>query len=280
MKDKITITIDKKILKNVDVFVDRIYIRNRSQAIEYLLEKRLDESKTAVILATGPSENLRISASEFRPTAKIGNTTVIELAMKNLRQNNFKKIFIVGEQPVLTSIFSLIGDGRRYGVSIRYIEEENSPGTADSLRLLKDELKTTFLVVFSDIVFNKMDIEKLWKHHFNHKGTATLMVTNSSLIKGGIKKPVKRSFVRVEGDMVIRAFEKQKSVNKTREDFISFSSLFVAESEILHYSGSSLENDIFPTLAEKGFLYSYLSSEGETHIHSKEDVSLIKRDSL
>ena len=280
MKEKVTITIDKKILRNVDAFIDRIYIRNRSQAIEYLLEKRMDENKTAVILATGPSENLRISKDEFRPTAKIGKTTVIELAIKNLRQNNFKKIFIIGEQPVLTSIFNLIGDGRRYGISIRYIDEENSPGTADSLRLLKDELKTTFLVVFSDIIFNKLDIEHLWKHHFKHKGTATLMATNSSLIKGGKIKPVMRSFIRIEGDTVIKAFEKQKANKKVPEDSLSFSSLFIAEPEILHYSGSSLENDVFPLLSEKGFLFSYLSSEGEIHIHSKEDISLVRLNSF
>jgi len=156
MKEKVTITIDKKILRNVDAFIDRLYIRNRSQAIESLLEKRMDENKTAVILATGPSENLRISKDEFRATARIGKTTTIEFAIKNLRQNNFKKIFIVGEQPVLTAIFSLIGDGRKYGISIKYVDEENSPGTADSLRLLKDELKTTFLVVFGDIVFKEL----------------------------------------------------------------------------------------------------------------------------
>ena len=104
------------------------------------------------------------------------------------------------------------------------------------------------------------------------------MVTNSSLIKGGKTKPIKRSFIRIEGDMVIKAFEKQKANQKAPEDSLSFSSLFIAEPEILHYSGSSLENDIFPLLSEKGFLYSYLSSEGEIHIHSKDDVSLVRFD--
>ncbi len=37
-----------------------------------------------------------------------------------------------------------------------------------------------------------------------------------------------------------------------------------------------LENDVFPKLAQKGFLYSYLSSEGETHIHSEKDKKLVR----
>ncbi|OGJ21743.1 hypothetical protein A3K73_06905 [Candidatus Pacearchaeota archaeon RBG_13_36_9] len=274
MKEKITITLDGKILKNVDAIVDRIYIRNRSQAIEYLIEKRLDEDKVAVILATGPEKKFKINSKEYRFTAKLGNTTVIELAIKKLREKNFKKIFIIGEQKVLTDIFNLVGDGRRYGVSIKFIEEEKSPGTAESIRLLKDELKGTFLVVFGDIIFDKMDIEKLWKHHFRHKGFATLMVTSSSLIKGGGKTPIKKSPVKVEGNVVINAFHKQTS--KVDEDTLVFSSIFVAEPEILHYSGYSLENDVFPKLAEKGFLYSYLSSEGEIHIHSEEDKKFVK----
>jgi NDP-sugar pyrophosphorylase family protein len=274
MKEKITISLDRKILNNVDSLVDRVYIRNRSQAIEYLLEKRLNEKRTAVILATGPASKLKINDKEYRSTAKIGNTTVIENAIKKLREKDFKKIFIVGEQPVLTAIFNLVGDGKKYGVFIRFIEEEKSPGTAESIRLLKDELKGTFLVIFGDIIFDKMDIEKLWKHHFRHKGFATLMVTNSYLIKGGGKNPVKKSAVKVEGNVVINAFHKQQ--NKIDKDSLVFSSIFVAEPEILNYSGYSLENDVFPKLAEKGFLYSYLSSEGETHIHSKEDAKKIK----
>ena len=181
----------------------------------------------------------------------------------------------MGEQPVLTSIFNLIGDGKRYGVFIRYVDEEKSPGTAESLRLLKDELKGTFLVIFGDIIFNKMDIEKLWKHHFRHKGIATLMVTNSYLISGGEKSPVRKSRVRIEGNVIINSFHKQTKKIKEDESLI-FSSIFVAEPEILHYSGYSLENDVFPKLAEKRFLYSYLSSEGEIHIHSKEDAKKVK----
>ena len=100
------------------------------------------------------------------------------------------------------------------------------------------------------------------------------MVTNSSLIKGGVRKKIAKSLVKVEGDMIIRAFEKRAKLESG--DSLSFCSLFVGEPEILHYTGSSLENDVFPVLAEKGFLFSYLSSEGEIHIHSKEDISLVR----
>lgn len=277
MKKRITITIDEKILKNVDSVIDRLYIRNRSQAIEFLIEKTLGKNKVAVILATGPAKYLKISKNEYRPTAKVKDTTVIELAIKNLRENGFKNVFIVGEQPVLASIFNLVGDGSRYGVKIKFIEDENPPGTASSLRLLKRDIKNTFLIVFADIIFNKMDIKKLWTHHFKHPAIATLMVTSSPLTLGGSTVSIKKSPLKVEGNVVVKVFPKLiKPIKQLRDSSIIFSSIFVAEPEIMEYTGDSLENDIFPKLAGKGFLYSYLSSEEEIHIHSKEDARFVR----
>jgi len=281
MKEKITITLNSKVLKKVDSIVDRIYIRNRSQAVEYLIEKSFGKEKIAVILATGPAKSLEISKGMYRSTAKVGSTTVIEIAIKNLRSLGFKTIFIIGEQKVLTSIFSIVGDGKIYGVNISFIQNEKSPGTAESLRLLKGEIESTFLVVFGDIIFNRMETDRLWKHHLKHKGIATLMVTPSSLIMGGSKKPIHTSPLKIEGDMVIRAFPKlSKPLKSFSESSIVFSSLFVAEPEILSYTGDSLENEVFPAISQKGLLYSYLSSEGEIHIHSKEDTRFVRNITL
>ena len=41
MKQKISITIDREILKRVDSIVDNVIIRNRSQAIEHLANNSL-----------------------------------------------------------------------------------------------------------------------------------------------------------------------------------------------------------------------------------------------
>ncbi len=276
MKKKITISIDEKVLKNIDTIIDRIYIRNRSQAIEHLIENSFVREKVAAILATGPSEELKIGNNEYRATTKIRKVSVIERAIKNLRSIGFNKIFIVGEKPVITSIFEQIDSGKKYGIKVNYVQCENPPGSAESLRSLKGEINTTFLIIFGDIIFNKMDIDRLWKHHFRHKGIATLMVSPSSLILGGSKIPIKKSPLEIEGNIVIKAFPKQqKAIKSLEKPEIVFSSIFVAEPEILAYPGDSLENHVFPIIAEKGLLYSYLSNETQFHIHSKEDKGFV-----
>ena len=261
VKTKISITINEKTLQDIDSIIDNIYIRNRSQAIEHLAKNALGENKAAVILLGGSEERIRISKDEYRPTAGIKNSSVIELTLKKLRENNFKTIFIVARHNLLTKLFEMLKDGTDYGVKINYIEEKSSNGTADSLKYLKGKISTNFLVVYGDVIFNKINIDELWNDHIKQNSIATIMLTTSS-------KPSEKGTVRVEGNKVLTFEQKPKK----SDIYLVFSPIFVTEPQIFEYSGSSLESDVFPELAEKGLLNGHLSSEKEIHIHSKKDA--------
>jgi len=263
-KKKISITINEKTLQDIDSIIDNIYIRNRSQAIEHLAKNALGENKNAVILLGGNEEHLRVSRDEYRPIARIKNSSVIGLALKKLRENNFKTIFIVARHALLTKIFEMIKDGTGYGVRINYVEEKSSNGTADSLRLLKGKINTNFLAVYGDVIFSKINIEELWNDHIKQNAAATIMLTTSS-------KPSEKGTVRVEGNRVLTFTQKPRK----SDIYLVFSPIFVAEPQIFEYSGHSLEFDVFPELAEKGLLNGHLSSEKEVHIHSKKDLEKI-----
>ena len=260
-KKKISITINEKTLQDIDSIIDNIYIRNRSQAIEHLVKNALGENKTAVILLGGNEEHINIGKDEYRPTAKIKNNAVIELAIKKLRENNFKTIFIVARHDLLTKLFEMLRDGTDYGVKINYIEEKSSNGTADSLRALKGRINTNFLAVYGDIIFNKINIEELWNDHIKQNAVATIMLTTSS-------KPSEKGTVKVEGNKVLAFTQKPKK----SDIYLVFSPIFVTEPQIFEYTGHSLEFNVFPELAEKGLLNGHLSSEKEVHIHSKKDL--------
>lgn len=260
-KKKISITINEKTLQDIDSIIDNIYIRNRSQAIEHLVKNALGENKTAVILLGGNEEHIKIGKDEYRPTAKIKNNAVIELAIKKLRENNFKTIFIVARHDLLTKLFEMLRDGTDYGVKINYIEEKSSNGTADSLRALKGRINTNFLAVYGDIIFNKINIEELWNDHIKQNAVATIMLTTSS-------KPSEKGTVKVEGNKVLAFTQKPKK----SDIYLVFSPIFVTEPQIFEYTGHSLEFNVFPELAEKGLLNGHLSSEKEVHIHSKKDL--------
>jgi len=260
-KTKISITINEKTLQDIDSIIDNIYIRNRSQAIEHLAKNALGENKNVVILLGGDENHIKISKDEYRPTARVKNSSVIGLAIKKLRENNFKTIFIVARHGLLTRLFELLKDGVDYGVKINYIEEKSSSGTADSLRLLKGRLTTNFIVVYGDIIFSRINIEELWNDHIKQNSVATIMLTTSP-------RPSEKGTVRVEGNKVLMFTQKPKK----SDIYLVFSPIFVTEPQIFEYSGHSLELDVFPELAEKGLLNGHLSSEKEVHVHSRKDL--------
>ena len=265
MKQKISITIDSKTLGEIDSIIDNIYIRNRSQAIELLVSNALGENKTAIILSGGNEETLRID-SDYRITSKIGNLRLIELSIKKLREDGFKHIIMIARHNLITEVFKIVQNGSKYGVNIDYIDEASSKGTADSLRYAKGKVKNSFLVVYGDIIFNKVNIEELWNTHIKQKGIATLLLTTTPT-------PNKKGIVKIEGSTILDFQQKPKS----SDNFLGFSSIFVENTEILEYSGSSLEEDIFPQLAKKGLLQGHLSANKEIHIHTKEDIDNAER---
>jgi len=265
MKEKISITIEKNVIEEIDTIIDNIYIRNRSQAIEHLVKTALGENKTAVILAGGPEEQLRTKTREFCFELRVKNASLIENVVKKLRDSKFKTIYIVGRHAVITKIFEIIKDGGNYGVKINYVEEKVSKGTADSLRILKGKINTTFLVAYCDIYFNKINLDEIWRDHLKQGGVCTIMLTTSP-------KPSEKGTVVVEGTKILQFIQKPRQ----SDIYLVFSPIFAAEPEIFDYEGVSLEKDVFPALAERGLLNGHVSSEKEIHVRSREGAAKIR----
>ena len=76
MKNKISITLDESVISELKTIVDGIYIRNTSQAIEYLLKKTLSGNNKAVFLCGG-GDSVRTDNGKLRPCLSLFKTTVI-----------------------------------------------------------------------------------------------------------------------------------------------------------------------------------------------------------
>jgi len=269
VKEKISITINEKILKDIDSIIDNIFIRNRSQAIEYLIKKATKDSKTAVILADNKESSTRL---KNRFALKINRSTIIEKAVRKLENSGFKNIFIISDHDTLTNIFKIIGDGTDFNVKIEYIDEEIPEGSASALKLLRNKIKTTFLVVACDIIFDSLDLLSLWQQHLQEKVIATMIVNSSIIISA---KKTMFGHVKLEGKKIISYIE--KPLIKNLKSTIFFGSIFVAEPEIFSHHGKSLEVDIFPELARKGLLGGQMCSSEHLHIHSYEDLTAVRK---
>ena len=271
MKNKISITLNNKILRDVDSTIDNIIIRNRSQAIEYLIKGAFKENKIAVILA-GENQKSNEKKIKQRYSVKINHLTLIERTIKKLTNSGFKNIYIVGTNSTLTNIFKIVGNGSVFNSKIEFVNEESEEGTAAALKLLKGKINTTFLVVWCDVAIDNLNLNKLWQQHIQEKVTVTLLISSS--ITQSDKNTGKWSYVKIEGNKILSYIE--KPLLKNLDSSIFFGGVFVAEPELFSYKGRSLEREIFPELAKKGFLGGHLSGTEYLHVHTRGDLLKIR----
>jgi len=86
-----------------------------------------------------------------KPLMPVGSKPVLELLLKWLRRNGVQDVYITtGYLGHL--IRTVCGDGRQWGVNIHYTEENEPLGTVGALRLLREELDETFLVINGDVL--------------------------------------------------------------------------------------------------------------------------------
>jgi NDP-sugar pyrophosphorylase family protein len=109
----------------------------------------------------------------------IDGMPILEVIVRQLAHFGIREmIFTVSPQsePLLSAFF---GDGKRYGVAIRYSREEEPLGTAGPLSLLQD-LPETFLVMNGDIL-TTVNYQRLIRYHRQKKGLVTIAMSSKTV---------------------------------------------------------------------------------------------------
>jgi dTDP-glucose pyrophosphorylase len=118
----------------------------------------------AVIMAGGAGTRLRpLTESTPKPLLRVGGKVLIEVLIERLRQSGIGEVIVTLHHKAEVLRESL-GDGRRLGVHLEYVEEPRPLGTVGSLPLLRDRLDRPFLVVNADIL-TKCDFRAMWDFH-------------------------------------------------------------------------------------------------------------------
>lgn len=141
MRKRVTFSVDGTLLKRLDQLVDGIRIRNRSHALEIVLEKLLGAD--VFILVSNKSE--------------------VESAQKRarwLKDSGFNPIF-VAPAGIITG--ESITDPRQ--------------GTAAAIFVLQQRIRHTFIVVYDNCP--QLDIHDMLRFHHQQGGIATMAVTSA-----------------------------------------------------------------------------------------------------
>ena len=128
----------------------------------------------AVILAGGKGTRLRpFTATLPKPLVPVGEHPIIEIVLRQLKAHGFSEV-VISTGHLAELIEAFCGNGRRWGLRVRYVREEKPLSTAGALRLIRG-LEPHFLTVNGDIL-TTLDFKKLYDFHRSREAEATVGV--------------------------------------------------------------------------------------------------------
>lgn len=205
--------------------------------------------RTAVILAGGEGTRLRPLTYEIpKPLIPVHGKTLLEHLLDLFKKHHVHDIVLaIGYQK--EKIRSHFGDGKRYGISITYLEENEPLGTAGPLLLRK--FTKPFIVTNGDEL-KDIDIEGMYAQHLKTKAAATIALLR-------VPDPSAYGVAALDGLRITRFVEKPpKGTEPSQYINSGFYILNPEALRIIPKGHSMLEKDVFPKLAQRGRLYGYL----------------------
>src|SRR3989338_4350829 len=207
----------------------------------------------AIVLAGGLGTRLKGYIEKIpKALVPINGKPLIEHVLGILKRNGVKDIMI-SVAYMKEKITEALGDGKRLGLNISYIEEPEPLGTAGPLIILakeKKQINESFFVVNSDNLL-EIDMKKMIHFHKSRKASCTIALVE-------VEKPESYGGAVLEGDKIIEFVEKPK---EKVSNFIN-SGYYIMEPEVFGIvegmEKAMIEKDVFPVLAKKGKLYGFM----------------------
>lgn len=141
--------------------------------------KHINRIRQAVILAGGEGRRLMPYTSVLpKPLMPIGNIPIVTIIIRQLAHSGIEDIILaVGHQADI--IQTILGNGRQFGVNIRYSHENKPLGTAAPLKNIKN-LEDNFLVLNGDVLTD-ISFAAFGREHLKNKSLATIAACNHQI---------------------------------------------------------------------------------------------------
>ncbi len=253
MKRKISITLKKDLIRDVDRLVDGTKIKNRSHAIEVLVSRGLGNNrpKTVVFLLGGKGTRFYPITHEMpKALLPIQGKTVPEHMFDLFKKHGINNyIFSLGH--MAEKIQNYFGDGSKWGVNITYVIEDKAMGSAGAIKLARKHLKSSFIVTNGDELKN-IDIEDMFRCHKENKASITVALTT-------VKNPSAYGVAVMKGSKITHFIEKPKKGDTPSNLINSGLSIWSEEAIDEIPDGFSMyEQEVLPKFACAGKLFGYV----------------------
>lgn len=270
MKQRISLTLDSELLKQADKFIDNLNFDSRSGFIENCISTYLQNSSTAVILAGGAPQKLKLG-KKFKFLIPVKeDKTVLDFLFDRLA--GFGKVFIVGQREVINACFERISD-KYNNTEVEYIEERKELGNAKTLELVKNKVPQNFLVLPIDQYYEFDFFDLMRRHNLNY----TISKTIVTLTVAPVTTTKEFGEVSMVGNMIVKHEEGKKGKKNLISAFAA-----VCNKQIFDYIPKGdvrweLQKDIYPKLIKQNYISGYLLNTSIFNIHSEQDIQRLKK---
>jgi mannose-1-phosphate guanylyltransferase/mannose-1-phosphate guanylyltransferase/phosphomannomutase len=208
----------------------------------------------AVIIAGGKGTRLRpLTYGCPKPMLPLVDRPFLEWMINRCRDASVCDI-LLNVQYQARQVIDYFGDGDRFGVKIRYVEEATPLDTAGALKLAEPYFTGDSLIVFNADILTNLDLRALIKFHQEHQADATLTLTK-------VPDITPFGLVEINGANQVQAFREKPNAEQAVEflaqgiDTIN-AGTYVLEPKIFDIYGSgeplSFERRVFPDVLERG----------------------------
>ena len=161
-----------------------------------------------VIMAGGFGKRLQPLTNDTpKPLLKVGSTPILETIIVRFKEFGFHNFFISIHYKA-DMIKEYFEDGKKWGVSIEYLLEQEPLGTAGALSLLPENIPDLPIILMNGDLVTELDFLSLLKDHSQSQSDATVCVAEydfqvpygvleleGTKVKEIIEKPTHRFFV-------------------------------------------------------------------------------------
>ena len=203
-----------------------------------------------MILAGGPGIRLSSVIRDVpKPMAPVAGRPFLEYLLEQMHEAGCTDVVLcVGYKAHI--IENHFGDGRKYGVGIRYSLEQDLLGTAGALALARPLIRSDPFLVLNGDSYCPFDLQALLTQHQARQAVATIVATKMQ------EASPYGSIVLNVNDAVIHFYEK----NQTNKVAYVNAGIYLLNLVVLDMVPTgkpcSIEHEVFPALAGRG-LYAF-----------------------
>lgn len=183
----------------------------------------MENNLTLLVLAAGNSTRYG-SLKQLEPVGP-NKEFILDYSIYNAVQAGFKKVIFIIQEKNLNLFKNTIEERIKNHINIEYVFQNESLGTAHAIYCAKDKIKTDFVIINSDDLYNKEDFMSIINNYENS-------IIGYKLDKTIKNLPVKRGIIEIEDNHLKEIKEteiNENNINDLKDEYVSMNMIKLSE---------------------------------------------------